>query len=196
MSLQPTTARAPRRTARRFRAGGASLGIALGHALLFTGCAAERTLVFTTEPAGAQVRLDDDVVGVTPVEVPFLHYGTRRVTFNLEGFRTRSFLVEVKAPWYGRFPLDIVSEVLIPIGWEDRKTVHADLVPATGPVDLPTVRSVFDRAEALRRAGPNGPRDLPPVEVVPALPEAGDGAEANEDPDAATSAPDARRGER
>lgn len=140
---------------------------------LATGCAAERTLVFTSDPPGALVRLDDDVVGTTPVEVPFLHYGTRRVTFNLEGHRTRSFLVKVEAPWYGRFPIDIVSEVLIPVGWEDRKTVHTELVEASGPVDLPTVRSVFDRAEALRRAGPNGPRDLPPVEVVPALPEAG-----------------------
>lgn len=158
-------------------------------ALVTGGCAAERTLVFTSEPTGALVRLDDELVGATPVEVPFMHYGTRRVTYYLDGFATRTFLVEVKAPWYGRFPIDIVSEVLLPIGWTDRKTVHADLEPSDGPPDLPTVRSVFDRADVLRRAGPNGPRELPPVEVVPALPESDDGATAGEAPSEPTTDP-------
>jgi hypothetical protein len=140
-------------------------------ALTAAGCAAERTLIFTSDPLGAQVRLDDEMVGETPVEVPFLHYGTRRVTYYLEGHRTRSFLVEVKAPWYGRFPIDLVSEILIPIGWKDRKRVHTVLEPSDQPTDVPTQRSVFDRAEVLRRAGPNGPRQMPPIEVVPALPQ-------------------------
>jgi hypothetical protein len=133
---------------------------------LASGCAAERTLVFTSEPPGASVRLDDEMVGVTPCEVPFLHYGTRRVTYYLEGSRTRSFLVDVRAPWYGRFPIDIVSEVLIPVGWVDRKRIHVELPSGSEPADQPTQRSVLDRAEALRRAGPNGPRNLPPVEIV------------------------------
>lgn len=134
--------------------------------MLASGCAAERTLVFTSEPPGASVRLDDEMVGVTPCEVPFLHYGTRRVTYYLEGSRTRSFLVDVRAPWYGRFPIDIVSEVLIPVGWVDRKRIHVELPSGLEPADQPTQRSVLDRAEALRRAGPNGPRNLPPVEIV------------------------------
>ncbi|QDU83669.1 PEGA domain protein [Planctomycetes bacterium Pla163] len=142
-----------------------------GLALAATGCAAERTLIFTSDPPGAQVRLDDEMVGTTPVEVPFLHYGTRRVTYYLEEHRTRSFLVEVKAPWYGRFPIDLISEILIPVGWKDRKRVHTVLEPSDRPTDVPTQRSVFDRAEVLRRAGPNGPREMPPIEVVPALPQ-------------------------
>lgn len=136
------------------------------------GCAAERVLVFTSEPPGASVRLDDEVVGTTPCDVPFLHYGTRRVTYYLEGHRTRSFLVDVRAPWYARFPIDIVSEVLLPIGWKDHKRIHVVLESGLVEPDLPTQRSVLDRAEALRRAGPNGPRQLPPVETVPALPDA------------------------
>jgi len=147
----------------------ASLAALLAQAcvgVLASGCAAERTLVFTSEPPGASVRLDDEMVGVTPCEVEFLHYGTRRVTYYLAGSRTRSFLVDVRAPWYGRFPVDIVSEVLLPIGWVDRKRIHAELVSGLERADQPTQRSVLDRAEALRRAGPNGPRNLPPVEVV------------------------------
>lgn len=146
---------------------GSALLAALAPVVLFaSGCAAERTLIFTSEPPGASVRLDDEMVGVTPCEVSFLHYGTRRVTYYLEGSRTRSILVDVRAPWYGRFPIDIVSEVLLPIGWVDRKRIHVELSSGLELADQPTQRSVLDRAEALRRAGPNGPRHLPPVEVV------------------------------
>jgi hypothetical protein len=162
----PTPTRARRRVSARLAA---VIVPVLAHACvgaLASGCAAERTLVFTSEPSGASVRLDDEMVGVTPCEVDFLHYGTRRVTYYLAGSRTRTFLVDVRAPWYGRFPIDIVSEVLLPIGWVDRKRIHAELVSGLERADQPTQRSVLDRAEALRRAGPNGPRNLPPVEVV------------------------------
>ena len=154
--------RSPRPAAHTLATSCALLALLVGW-----GCAAERTLTITSEPEGALVRLDDDLIGETPLVVPFLHYGTRRVTFYLDGYQTRSVLYRARPPWYGRFPLDIVTEVLIPIGWEDDHPVHVDLVPGVEAPSNPYLRGVIDRAEILRRAGPSGPPMLPPGQGVP-----------------------------
>jgi len=130
------------------------------------GCAAKRTLTITSDPSGALVRLDDEPIGETPMEVEFLHYGTRRVSYSLEGYLTTSVLIEVRAPWYARFPVDIFSEVILPIGWRDDHAVHASLTPGEEQLQPPALRSVLERAEALRRAGPTGPRELPPRDLA------------------------------
>ncbi len=130
-----------------------------------TGCAAERTLTITSDPPGALVRLDDEPVGTTPLEIEFLHYGTRRVNYSLEGYLTRSVLIEVRPPWFARFPVDILSEVIFPVGWRDDHAVHTSLTPGAEQLQPPALRSVLERAEALRRAGPSGPRELPPRDL-------------------------------
>jgi len=130
---------------------------------LAAGCRAERTLRITSEPAAAGVWVDDTYRGTTPLELPFDHYGTRRITFRLSGHGTTSLRVPVEPPWYGRFPLDLFSEVLIPVGWRDEHFAHAVLREGEDELSMPMIRSVLDRAEALRRAGPRGPGDLPPV---------------------------------
>lgn len=119
------------------------------------------------------MRLDDEAVGVTPVAVPFEHYGTRRVTFYLQGYRTQSELIDLDPPWYSRFPLDLVTEVFLPIGLRDRRKYHVELVPGEEIMSLPSLRSVIDRANVLRQSGPEGPRNLPEVRpaVVPAAEE-------------------------
>jgi hypothetical protein len=127
---------------------------------LLAGCAARRELVINSVPPGALVRLDDTVVGTTPFETSFEAYGTRRVTFYKDGYRTQSMLVEIEPPWYGRFPLDIVSEVLLPFGWHDRHDVKMELVPESGTVTMPDLESVLQRAESLRLAEPTGPRPM------------------------------------
>src|SRR5690242_11829197 len=99
----------------------------LAFAVLAAGCAAQRTLHITSEPEGAVVRLDDQTVGTTPLDLPFAHYGIRRVTLYKPGFRTHSEQIELEAPWYGRFPIDIVTEVLLPIGWKDNRKYHVAL---------------------------------------------------------------------
>jgi hypothetical protein len=136
----------------------------LAAALLACGCHARRYLEIHSTPPGAEVRLDDESVGVTPVKVPFEHYGTRRLTFYLAGYRTSSRRIKLDAPWYGRFPFDLVTEVLLPFGWTDRRKVHQELVQGEEVMSLPSLRSVIERANALRQSGPEGPRALPEVQ--------------------------------
>lgn len=144
------------------------------------GCRAQRELIVTSEPAGARVRVDDELVGETPLRLPFVHYGVRRVTLYLEGYQSMSVLADISPPWYGTFPADILTEILVPVGWRDDHALHLVLSPGEDSLGGPTLRSVFERAEALRRAGPDGPRDLPPPPVletrVETAPEPEDGA--------------------
>jgi len=127
-------------------------------ALLASSCAARRLLTVTSEPAGATVELDGQRIGVTPVEIEFQHYGVRQVTVSLSGRATWTRNVRLKAPWYGRFPVDVVSEILLPIGWVDRHSVHAALQPQEGAVADPQLQAVLARARALRATMEGAPR--------------------------------------
>lgn len=143
---------------RRARAGGArALVGALALAFVGSGCAVKRELVVLSDPPGAQVRLDDEIVGWTPYTTTFEAYGTRRVTLYRDGYHTHSQLVELLPPWYGRFPLDIFSEILIPVGWHDRHEVRITLEPEGGEVTVPDLEAVLRDAELLRMGTPEGP---------------------------------------
>ena len=125
------------------------------------GCAAQRELTIDSTPPGALVRLDDTVVGTTPLHTTFEAYGTRRVTLYLDGYRSQSQLIEIKPPWYARFPFDVVSEVLLPFGWRDRHAITLELVPEDSALTMPDIAPVLQRAQSLRLAEPTGPRPLP-----------------------------------
>jgi len=141
------------------------LSLAVG-SLGLLGCRAERSLRITSTPPGAELRLDDQVLGHTPVEVPFIYYGVRRVTLSLPGYRTLSQQIAIEPPLRARFPLDLFTEVLLPLGWEDHQSFHLQLEPGLEELTQPDLRSVLERAEALRRAGPEGPRVLPPIRTT------------------------------
>lgn len=142
-------------------------------ALLTPGCRAERTLAVTSQPDGARVLLDDKIIGATPKRHEFHHYGVRRVCVSKDGYRTTTELVELSPPWYGRFPIDIVSEVLLPMGWKDRRHVKIELPEGQEEFSMPGIQSVIERARVLRNAGPEGPGELPPVQtrILPKMPQ-------------------------
>jgi hypothetical protein len=152
-ALQPET-RAPATRATTLLLAGA-----LVSSLLAGACQVDRQLLINSQPQGAEVRVDGDPVGRTPVSVPFLHYGTRRVTFYLDGYLTQSQVVEVPPRWFNRFPLDLFSEVFVPTGWSDHRAIWAELEHGSGAIPPPALESVLERAELLRRAGPDGPID-------------------------------------
>jgi hypothetical protein len=138
-----------------------SASIAFLAALLLGGCAARRTLAVTSEPPGAEVRLDDELLGVTPLAAPISYYGVRHIVVYKQGYQTQSELIELDPPLYARFPLDFFTEVLFPFGWKDRRELHVVLVPGEEILSRPGLGTVFERAQALRQAGPEGPRELP-----------------------------------
>jgi hypothetical protein len=84
-----------------------------------------------------------------------IHSNKRRsekdaVVQGLPGFAGWTKVVRVKSPWYGRFPFDLLSEILFPIGWRDHHEVLAVLEPQVGTVGDPDLQAVLGRARALR----------------------------------------------
>ncbi|MEM7516349.1 MAG: PEGA domain-containing protein, partial [Planctomycetota bacterium] len=130
-----------------------------------SSCAVKRTLTIDSEPPGATVRLDDELLVDengealrTPIKLSFQHYGVRRLALYLDGYRTASKRIRLRAPWYLRFPIDLFTEVLLPLGWTDRRSITFQLDIEEGRVDDELFLDVLNRAETLRRAGPSGPR--------------------------------------
>jgi hypothetical protein len=123
-------------------------------------------MIFETAPPGATVRLDDEIVGRTPLDLRFENYGTHQLTIYREGYRTYSEDIAVETPWYSYFPLDFITEVLLPFGWRDYHRFEIALEPESGRVTGGDLEAVMKRAEALRHAGPAGPL-LPADESEP-----------------------------
>ena len=136
--------------------------IAVALAALVSACAVHRELIILSDPPGAAVRLDQEIVGTTPYRTEFEAFGTRRVTLYKDGYRAWSDQVRLVAPWYATFPFDFFSEVLIPFGWHYRKKVSVSLEPEGGSVTQPDLEQVLERAEVLRKAGPEGPQRVQP----------------------------------
>jgi len=91
------------------------LNIALTLMLLsaagLTGCV-QRTIKITSTPAGALVHLNDEEVGRTPVEVPYLYYGTYDVRLQLDGYQPLWTQAEAKAPWWEAPGPDLIAEAV------------------------------------------------------------------------------------
>ncbi|HUR29096.1 MAG TPA: PEGA domain-containing protein [Planctomycetota bacterium] len=143
--------------------------VALALVLGLTACRAQREILIYSDPPGAEIRLDGTLVpDKTPARIPFKDYGVRRVTLRLDGYLTYSDSFEVKPPWYGYFPVDLLSEIVFPVGWHDRHRLRVTLVKGDTRVEAPDLVEVLGRAEAMRRAPPTGPRA--PKEPVRTLP--------------------------
>ena len=114
-------------------------------ALLLCGCV-ERALVVETDPPGAEVWIDGEMEGLSPVRVPFSHYGTREVVVVKGGFATVRERRIVDEPWYETFPLDFASENLWPMTLtDDRYFVYTLKPEALDP------EGVLKRAEEMRK---------------------------------------------
>jgi len=90
--------------------------------LLFQACAVDRRLKIASDPSGADVAVDGKLIGKTPLELHFTHYGVRKIYVSLQGYKSVESNVELEPPWYGTFPFDVFSEVLFPV-W--RKDYHS-----------------------------------------------------------------------
>jgi hypothetical protein len=90
------------------------------------GCV-ERKLTINTNPSGAQVFLNDEEIGVSPVTTSFRWYGEYNITIRKQGCETLQTQRKLKAPWYDYFPFDFAAQVVYPGRIVDSYTWSFDL---------------------------------------------------------------------
>ena len=121
----------------------------IGFALtLSTAGCVRRTMTFNTDPQGALVFLNDAEVGRTPVSVDFTYYGDYDIVYRKQGYQTVSTNHRIKAPWYQVFPLDFVSEVLIPTEFHDQHDIPVTQLEVETEPDLD---AIVARAREMRK---------------------------------------------
>jgi hypothetical protein len=97
--------------------------------ILTTAGCVERKLTINTNPAGAQVFLNDEEIGVSPVTTSFNWYGDYNVTIRKQGCETLQARHKLQSPWFDFFPFDFVTQVLYPGRIVDSHEWSFDLKP-------------------------------------------------------------------
>ena len=123
---------------------------------LFSGCVT-RTITIKTNPSNALVYVDNELVGESPVEIPFTYYGTRKITIEKKDadgkliYERKTVLEKIKTPVYEMFPLDFFSENLWPFGIQDNHILNYDLVKLKPLSRKEQQKRVIENAEELRQ---------------------------------------------
>jgi len=91
-----------------------------------TGCV-ERKIRIESEPSVVNIFMDGQYLGTTPKEIPFTFYGTREIRLEKEGYHTVVLLHKLNVPVYQWFPLDFVSENIIPFTFRDTHILQVEL---------------------------------------------------------------------
>ncbi len=110
--------------------------------LVSSGCVRRRLMV-RTNPPGASVYVDKQLIGTTPTASSFTYYGTREIEVVADGFRTEKVLRTISPPWYQIPPLDFFSETLWPWEVRDERIVDITLMPEQ-PLTSETLRARAD----------------------------------------------------
>lgn len=134
---------------------------AFGLLLMCFACAGcvKRSYTIESEPTGAEIFLDGELVGHTPYEAEFEFYVSRSMRIEMEGYNTESADLRLKPPPYEWFPFDFVSENVIPFTFRDRHVFVVELTPRE-PIPEEKKEKLIDdlqdRAQTLRKqAGGN-----------------------------------------
>lgn len=109
------------------------------------GCV-HRRMTIRSVPSGALVKVDGEELGYTPVSVDFTYYSTSDITLTKDGYETQSIMQKIKTPWYQTFPLDAVSDNLLPFEVTNRHEFTYQLQPK---VVVPT-DELLNRGNLLR----------------------------------------------
>lgn len=128
------------------------------------GCV-QRRLTIRTNPPGAVVYIDNYEIGTTPVATDYVYYGTRKITIVKDGYETLTTYEKISPPWYEWFPLDAISENVIPWEIRDERALQFNLAPQViVPTEQLTARANAARERNRAQAGlppPAGPASLP-----------------------------------
>jgi hypothetical protein len=124
-------------------------GCVLLAAALLSGCV-ERRFVITSNPPGAAVYRDGQLLGVTPVDDYFIYYGDREYILVLDGYETLKVRQPAPLPWYEIPPLDFVAENLWAFKIRDIRRPEPYQLQ---PLQVPNPNLILDRASQLRSSG-------------------------------------------
>ncbi len=123
---------------------------------LFAGCVT-RTITIRTNPSNALIYVDNELVGESPVEIPFTYYGTRKITIEKKDddgrliCERKTVFEKIKTPVYETFPLDFFSENVWPFDIKDDHILNYDLVELTPLSRKEQQKRVIENAEELRQ---------------------------------------------
>jgi hypothetical protein len=139
------------------------IALAAGSILATPGCV-QRRMTIRSNPPGALVYVDDYQIGTTPISHDFVYYGTRKIRLVKDGYETLTVRQPFPTPWYEYFPLDFVTENVIPWEVRDERVVELAMQPATPAAP----EMVVARAEQVRLAAGSQPAALPQAVPQPA----------------------------
>jgi hypothetical protein len=131
---------------------------------LASGCVEQRYTVIS-DPPGARVLRNGQDIGTAPADDYFVYYGTYHFTLIKDGYETLQVDQEIKPPWYEYWPLDFVSEVLVPVHIEDVREFRYQMTPLQQPNIqqlLGEAQNVRNRGKLLQPPSPPPPNTPPP----------------------------------
>ncbi len=121
-----------------------------------------RKLFLLSDPPGAQVILDGQLVGSTPYETDFLSYGVRRVELRMPGFQRSFTELDIWRPWWQVFPMSLLTDVLWPFTIEDERRFHIALEVYEdfgGPEGAEAAaRAAYEKLKAMREESTPDPK--------------------------------------
>lgn len=127
------------------------LAVAAVAALGLAGCV-ERYMIVKSRPAGAEVFIDSQFAGKTPLKVPFSHYGTHDILVRHPTHQSHLQKWKLSPPAFQWTPFDFFTEWMWPFTLTDQQTLVVDLKPSP-EVTPERLKSLKDRAEASRADG-------------------------------------------
>jgi len=117
-------------------------------ALVALGCTTtQRMIRITSTPSGALVRLNDQAVGRTPVNVPFTFYGTYDVRLSKEGYKALWTKKAAAQPFW-EYPGPDLFATLVP-NRKVQENWHFNLTKTPAP-DKVNADILLDHARQLR----------------------------------------------
>ena len=111
------------------------------------GCV-ERLLQVRSDPPGATVYINGKNAGQTPLDFEFTHYGAVDVILRHEEHLSHRELFPLRPPWYEYFPLDFISELVVPWTIHDNHGVNVTLERGNRELDEDDVAVLRARGKA------------------------------------------------
>ena len=121
--------------------------IAVFMLLLLSGCA-QRILHIETQPPGADVYINGEAAGKTPLDHPFDFYGKFEIVLRHTDHQSRRIIHEASPPWYAYFPMDVIVEFILPVfPLRDVHRIEASLRKA-GKIDEALRKDLDEKVQA------------------------------------------------